>query len=144
VDGLLDKVLEILPEHPPYYDKEDLTDRSERFFVSEMIREKIFTNYQKEIPYSTEVIIKSFKDEEETIGKKGGVIRISAEIIVERDSQKNILIGKAGSMLKKVGTEARLEIEKFLERKVFLEMFVKVIPDWRSKKNYLKSFGYEN
>ncbi|SER11089.1 GTPase Era [Pedobacter rhizosphaerae] len=144
VDGLLDKVLEILPEHPPYYDKEDLTDRSERFFVSEMIREKIFTNYQKEIPYSTEVIIKSFKDEEETLGKKGGIIRISAEIIVERDSQKNILIGKAGSMLKKVGTEARLEIEKFLERKVFLEMFVKVIPDWRSKKNYLKSFGYEN
>jgi len=144
VDGLLDRVLEMLPEHPPYYDKEDLTDRSERFFVSEIIREKIFTNYQKEIPYSTEVVIKSFKDEELPSGKAGGIIRINAEIIVERDSQKNILIGKAGGMLKKVGTEARLEIEKFLDRKVFLEMFVKVIPDWRSKKNYLKSFGYEN
>ncbi len=143
VDGLLDRVLEILPEHPPYYDKEDLTDRSERFFVSEMIREKIFLNYQKEIPYSTEVIVKSFKEEEMKNGK-GSMIRITAEIVVERDSQKNILIGTGGSMLKKVGTEARLEIEKFLDSKVFLEMFVKVIPDWRSKKNYLKSFGYDN
>ncbi|MDQ0641699.1 GTP-binding protein Era [Pedobacter sp. W3I1] len=143
VDGLLDRVLEMLPEHPPYYDKEDLTDRSERFFVSEIIREKIFLNYQKEIPYSTEVIVKSFKEEELKNGK-GAMIRITAEIVVERDSQKNILIGTAGSMLKKVGTEARLEIEKFLDSKVFLEMFVKVIPDWRSKKNYLKSFGYDN
>jgi GTP-binding protein Era len=133
----------MLPEHPPYYDKEDLTDRSERFFVSEIIREKIFLNYQKEIPYSTEVIVKSFKEEELKNGK-GAMIRITAEIVVERDSQKNILIGTAGSMLKKVGTEARLEIEKFLDSKVFLEMFVKVIPDWRSKKNYLKSFGYDN
>lgn len=143
VDGLLDHVLEMLPEHPPYYDKEDLTDRSERFFVSEMIREKIFLNYQKEIPYSTEVIVKSFKEEEMKNGK-GSMIRITAEIVVERDSQKNILIGAGGSMLKKVGTEARLEIEKFLDSRVFLEMFVKVIPDWRSKKNYLKSFGYDN
>ncbi|MEH3112171.1 GTPase Era [Pedobacter terrae] len=143
VDGLLDRVLNMLPEHPPYYDKEDLTDRSERFFVSEMIREKIFLNYQKEIPYSTEVIVKSFKEEEMKNGK-GSMIRITAEIVVERDSQKNILIGTGGSMLKKVGTEARLEIEKFLDSKVFLEMFVKVIPDWRTKKNYLKSFGYDN
>ncbi|WP_293787457.1 GTPase Era [uncultured Pedobacter sp.] len=143
VDGLLDRVLDMLPEHPPYYDKEDLTDRSERFFVSEMIREKIFLNYQKEIPYSTEVIVKSFKEEEMKNGK-GSMIRITAEIVVERDSQKNILIGTGGSMLKKVGTEARAEIEKFLDSKVFLEMFVKVIPDWRSKKNYLKSFGYDN
>ena len=143
VDGLLERVLEMLPEHPPYYDKEDLTDRSERFFVSEIIREKIFLNYQKEIPYSTEVIVKSFK-EEEMKNDKGALIRITAEIVVERDSQKNILIGTGGSMLKKVGTEARLEIEKFLDSKVFLEMFVKVIPDWRSKKNYLKSFGYDN
>ncbi|TDG35373.1 GTPase Era [Pedobacter changchengzhani] len=143
VDGLLERILETLPFHPPYYDKEEYTDRSERFFVSEMIREKIFTNYQKEIPYSTEVVVKSFKEEEMKNGK-GEMIRIAAEIIVERDSQKNILIGTAGSMLKKVGTEARLEIEKFLDKKVFLEMHVKVIPDWRSKKNYLKSFGYEN
>jgi GTP-binding protein Era len=145
VDGLLDRVLEMLPVHPPYYDKEELTDRSERFFVSEIIREKIFLNYQKEIPYSTEVVVKSFKEEELRSGKAGDLmVRITAEIIVERDSQKNILIGTGGSMLKKVGTEARLEIEKFLGNKVFLELFVKVIPDWRSKKNYLKSFGYEN
>ncbi|MDN3587524.1 GTPase Era [Pedobacter aquatilis] len=143
VDGLLERVLEMLPEHPAYYDKEDLTDRSERFFISEIIREKIFLNYQKEIPYSTEVIVKSFKDEEMKNGK-GAMVRITAEIVVERDSQKNILIGTGGSMLKKVGTEARIEAEKFLDTKVFLELFVKVIPDWRSKKNYLKSFGYDN
>ncbi|QPH41652.1 GTPase Era [Pedobacter endophyticus] len=143
VEGILDQVLSILPEHPAYYDKEELTDRSERFFISEIIREKIFLNYQKEIPYSTEVIVKSFKEEPLKNGK-GQMIRISAEIVVERDSQKNILIGTGGSMLKKVGTEARIEAEKFLDSKVFLELFVKVIPDWRSKKNYLKSFGYDN
>ena len=137
LDGIMSTVLEFLPEHDPFYDKEDLTDRHQRFFVSEIIREKIFTNYQKEIPYSTEVIITAYKEEEK-------ITRISAEIIVERDSQKNILIGTGGSMLKKVGTEARKDIEKFLDQKVFLETFVKVIPDWRSKKNYLKSFGYEN
>jgi GTP-binding protein Era len=137
LDGIMETVLEFLPEHPPYYDKEDLTDKNQRFFVSEIIREKIFNNYQKEIPYSTEVVITAFKEEEK-------IVRISAEIIVERDSQKNILIGKGGSMLKKVGTEARKDIEKFLDQKVFLETFVKVLPDWRSKKNYLKSFGYEN
>jgi GTP-binding protein Era len=137
LDGILPMILDFLPEHPAYFDKEELTDRSQKFFVSEIIREKIFNNYQKEIPYSTEVIIKSFKEEE-------NITRISAEIIVERDSQKNILIGKGGSMLKKVGTEARKDIEKFLDQKVFLETFVKVLPDWRSKKNYLKSFGYEN
>ncbi|MGY3053997.1 GTP-binding protein Era [Pedobacter sp. UYEF25] len=145
VDGLLDKILSMLPEHPAYYNKEDYTDRSERFFVSEIVREKIFLNYQKEIPYSTEVIVKSFKEEALRSGKDGDLlIRITAEIIVERDSQKNILIGTAGNMLKKVGTEARLEIEKLLGNRVFLELFVKVIPDWRSKKNYLKSFGYDN
>lgn len=137
LDGILTTVLDFLPEHPAYYDKEDLTDRTQRFFVSEIIREKIFFNYKKEIPYSTEVIVTSFKEEEK-------IIRISAEIIVERDSQKNILIGTGGAMLKKVGTEARKDIEKFLDNKVFLETFVKVIPDWRSKKNYLKNFGYEN
>lgn len=137
LEGIMNIVLDHLPEHPAYYDKEDLTDRNQRFFVSEIIREKIFNNYQKEIPYSTEVVITAFKEEEK-------ITRISAEIIVERDSQKNILIGKGGSMLKKVGTEARKDIEKFLDQKVFLETFVKVLPDWRSKKNYLKSFGYEN
>jgi len=137
LDGIMNIVLNYLPEHAPFYDKEDLTDRNQRFFVSEIIREKIFNNYQKEIPYSTEVVITAFKEEET-------ITRISAEIIVERDSQKNILIGKGGASLKKVGTEARKDIEKFLDQKVFLETFVKVIPDWRSKKNYLKGFGYEN
>lgn len=137
LEGIMEMVLDYLPEHPAYYDKEEITDKTQRFFVSEIIREKIFNNYQKEIPYSTEVVITSFKEEEK-------ITRISAEIIVERDSQKNILIGKGGAMLKKVGTEARKDIEKFLDQKVFLETFVKVLPDWRSKKNYLKSFGYEN
>lgn len=137
LDGILPLILENIPEHPAYYDKEELTDRSQRFFVSEIIREKIFNNYKKEIPYSTEVVVTSFKEDEK-------IIRISAEIIVERDSQKNILIGTGGAMLKKVGMEARKDIEKFVDKKVFLETFVKVLPDWRSKKNYLKSFGYEN
>lgn len=137
LEGILAMILDHLPEHAPFYDKDDLTDRNQRFFVSEIIREKIFNNYQKEIPYSTEVVITSFKEEEK-------ITRISAEIIVERDSQKNILIGKGGASLKKVGMEARKDIEKFLDQKVFLETFVKVIPDWRSKKNYLKGFGYEN
>jgi GTP-binding protein Era len=141
LEGILPMILANIPEHAAYYDKEDLTDRSQRFFVSEIIREKIFNNYQKEIPYSTEVVVTSFKEEE---SKGGPMVRITAEIIVERDSQKNILIGKGGAMLKKVGMEARKDIEKFLETKVFLETFVKVLPDWRSKKNYLKSFGYEN
>jgi len=134
--GLLPLILDVIPEHPAYYDKEDLTDRHVRFFASEIIREKIFNNYQKEIPYSTEVIITAFKEEDY-------ITRISAEIIVERDSQKNILIGKGGASLKKVGMEARKDIEKFIDGKVFLETFVKVIPDWRSKKNYLKNFGYD-
>lgn len=126
-----------LPVHDPYYEKDELTDKSMRFFISEMIREKIFKLYDKEIPYSSEVIVTSYKDEPK-------IVRISAEIIVERDSQKNILIGKAGAMIKKVGTYARQDAEEFIGKKVFLEMFVKVIPDWRSKKNHLKRFGYED
>lgn len=129
-------ILDRLPEHPPYFEKDALTDRPERFFVSEIVREKIFKLFEKEIPYSTEVVVNSFKEEPT-------IVRISAEIIVERDSQKNIIIGKGGSMIKKVGTYARQDIEDFLQKKVFLELFVKVIPDWRSKKNYLKRFGYE-
>lgn len=137
VPAVMQFIMDNLPEHPAYYDKDTLTDRNERFFVSEIIREKVFKLYDKEIPYSTEVIITAFKDEAK-------IIRISSEIIVERDSQKNIIIGKAGEMLKKVGTYARKDMEEFLQKKVFLEMFVKVIPDWRNRKNYLKSFGYED
>jgi GTP-binding protein Era len=137
VPAVMQFIMDNLPEHPAYYDKDTLTDRNERFFVSEIIREKVFKLYEKEIPYSTEVIITAFKDEAK-------IIRISSEIIVERDSQKNIIIGKAGEMLKKVGTYARKDMEEFLQKKVFLEMFVKVIPDWRNRKNYLKSFGYED
>lgn len=137
VPAVMQFIMDNLPEHPAYYDKDTLTDRNERFFVSEIIREKVFKLYDKEIPYSTEVIITAFKNEAK-------IIRISSEIIVERDSQKNIIIGKAGEMLKKVGTYARKDMEEFLQKKVFLEMFVKVIPDWRNRKNYLKSFGYED
>src|SRR5690606_4733881 len=136
ITAVMQFILENLPEHPPYYEKDALTDRNERFFVSEIIREKVFKLYEKEIPYSTEVIVTAFKEE-------ATITRISAEIIVERDSQKNILIGKAGSMIKKVGTYAREDIEDFLQTKVFLELFVKVIPDWRKKDSYLKRFGYE-
>src|SRR5690606_27127550 len=114
-------ILDHLPEHAPYYEKDALTDKPERFFVAEIIREKVFKLYEKEIPYSTEVVITSFKEEE-------NITRISGEIIVERDSQKNIIIGKGGAMIKKVGTYARQDIEEFLQQKVFLELFVKVIP----------------
>lgn len=136
IQGVMSFILDELPEHPPYYEKDALTDRNERFFVSEIIREKVFKLYEKEIPYSTEVIITAFKEDPK-------IVRISAEIIVERDSQKNIIIGKGGAMIKKVGTYARQDIEEFLQQKVFLELFVKVIPDWRKKDNYLKRFGYE-
>ncbi|MFD0795497.1 GTPase Era [Mucilaginibacter litoreus] len=136
IKGIFEFVLENLPEHPPYYEKDALTDRNDRFFASEMIRAQVFKQYKKEIPYSTEVIVTAFKE-----GEK--LHRISAEIIVERESQKNIIIGNKGEMLKIVGTYARKDMEDFFQRKIFLEMFVKVIPDWRSKKNYLKKFGYE-
>ncbi len=136
VVAVMNFILENIPEHPPYYEKDALTDKNERFFVSEIIREKVFRLYEKEIPYSTEIVITAFKEEEK-------ITKISTEIIVERDSQKNIIIGKGGEMLKKVGTYARKDIEEFLQKKVFLELFVKVIPDWRNRKNYLKSFGYE-
>lgn len=137
IKAIMDFVLESLPEHPAYYEKDYLTDRNDRFFASEMIREQVFKQYKKEIPYSTEVVITEFLEGED-------LYRISAEIIVERDSQKNILIGKNGEMLKIVGTYARRSMEEFFQRKIFLQMFVKVIGDWRSKKNYLKKFGYED
>jgi GTP-binding protein Era len=136
IKAVMDFVVENLPEHPAYYEKDALTDRNDRFFASEMIRAQILKQYKKEIPYSAEVIVTAFIE-----GEK--LHRISAEIIVERDSQKNIIIGEGGKMLKIVGTYARRDMEEFFQKKVFLEMFVKVIPDWRSKKNYLKKFGYE-
>jgi len=136
IKAVMDFVIDHLPEHPAYYEKDALTDRNDRFFASEMIRAQVFKQYKKEIPYSTEVIVTAFVE-----GEK--LYRISAEIIVERDSQKNIIIGKNGEMLKIVGTYARRDMEEFFQRKIFLETFVKVIPDWRSKKNYLKKFGYE-
>ncbi len=135
----LDKVLitikNMLPEHPAYYPKDEMTDRSERFFASEIIREKIFLNYEQEIPYSTEVSIESFKEEDK-------IIRIRAILFIERDSQKGILIGKAGSSLKKVGTEARKDLEAFFGKQVFLETHVKVADNWRKEKDKLKRFGY--
>jgi GTP-binding protein Era len=133
---LFDKILSLLPEGPEYYPKETLTDKSERFFVSEIIREKIFLNYQKEIPYSTEVSVESFIDEPT-------IVRIRATIYVMRTSQKGIIIGHQGKALKKTGTEARLDIEGFLGKKVFLELYVKVNEDWRDRSSKLKSFGYE-
>jgi GTP-binding protein Era len=136
VIAVMNFVIEHLPEHPAYYEKDALTDRNDRFFASEMIRAQLMKQYKKEIPYSCEVIVTAFVE-----GEK--LHRISAEIIVERDSQKNIIIGEGGKMLKIVGTYARRDMEEFFQKKIFLETFVKVIPDWRSKKNYLKKFGYE-
>ncbi|MBA7583658.1 GTPase Era [subsurface metagenome] len=134
---LFDKILSLLPEGPEYYPKNEFTDRSERFFISEIIREKIFLFYQKEIPYSVEVGIESYQEEAE-------IIRIRATIFVLRQSQKGILIGHRGKALKKVGTEARKDMEGFLNKKVFLELHVKVNKEWRNQKSKLKRFGYDN
>jgi GTP-binding protein Era len=135
LDTLLNAITIKLPESPPYFPKDQLTDKYERFFASEIIREKILFNYQKEIPYSVEIEIESFTAE-------GRLIRIRALIHVTRDSQKGILIGHKGEKLKKVGTEARREMEDFFGKKVFLEMYVKVTKDWRDKPQILKRFGY--
>jgi GTP-binding protein Era len=128
-------ILELLPESPPYFDKEEISDRPIRFFVSEIIREKIFELCKKEIPYSSQVEIDTYLDE-------GTLIRIRAVIIVERDSQRGIIIGKGGDMLKRIGTQARKDLEKFLDKKVFLESFVKVDKDWRMSDSKLKKYGY--
>lgn len=136
IEAMLNRIIELLPEGEPFYDKDALTDRSERFFVSEIIREKIFLNYKQEIPYSCEVEIEEFK-EEPTIN------RIRAVIIVARDTQKGIIIGHKGESLKKVGTQARIDMEKFLDKKVFLELYVKVKPDWRNDERFLKQHGYD-
>ena len=135
VDNLKARIVELLPVAPPYFGKDALTDKPARFFVTEIIREKLLQNYDKEIPYSTEVVVEKFDEKE-------GAIHIMAVIYVERDSQKGIIIGKGGEMIKKVGIESRLDIEKFFGKKVFLEMFVKVEKDWRNRENKLKQFGY--
>jgi GTPase len=135
IDALLPALLEMMPVHPPFFPKDEFTDRTERFFASEIIREKIFLTYEQEIPYSTEVSITSFKEEAD-------IIRISATIYCERDSQKGIIIGKAGSSLKKVGMAARKDMEKFFAKKIFLETHVKVADNWRKEKFKLKQFGY--
>lgn len=129
------RIVELLPVSPPYFDKDDLSDRPMRFFVSEMIREKIFLFTDKEVPYSCQVEVDTYLDEED-------IIKIRAQIIVERDSQKGIIIGKGGDMLKKIGREARKDIEKFVGKKVFLETFVKVDKDWRASDLKLKKYGY--
>ena len=136
VEALFARIKELLPECPPYFDKDQLTDRPARFFVNEIIREKILQNYDKEIPYSVEVEVESFKEED-------NLIRINAVVYVERDSQKGIIIGKQGKALKKVGTEARKDIEAFFQKQVYLELFVKVDKDWRQKTARLRHYGYD-
>ena len=135
VSNIMTRIVELLPPSPPYFGKDALTDKPARFFVTEIIREKILLIYDKEVPYSTEVIVEKFEEQETSI-------HIMATIFVERDSQKGIIIGKAGSKLKKVGTDARKDIEKFFDKRVYLELFVKVEPNWRNRENKLKSFGY--
>ncbi len=137
VASVLDSIKSNLPESPEYFPKEEMTDKPMRFFMSEIIREKIFIHYKKEIPYSCEVEITEFKDEED-------ITRIRAEIYVERESQKGILIGHKGLGLKRVGSEARKDMESFLGKKVFLKLYIKVNKDWRNKPDQLKRFGYLN
>ena len=135
IDAVWLKILSLIPENPPYYDKEEISDRPMRFFVSEIIRGKIFYLCQKEVPYSCQIEIEEFIEEE-------NITRIRASIIVERESQKGIVIGKGGEMLKKIGSSARFEIQKFLDKKVYLDTFVKVDKDWRSTEAKLKKYGY--
>jgi GTP-binding protein Era len=136
VQSVFDRILEKLPENPPYYEKDTLTDKSERFFVSEKIREKILLNYKKEIPYSVEVAVDQFKE-------KDDLIHINAYIYVARESQKAIIIGHEGKAIKRVGTQARIDLEEWLGKKIFLELTVKVLKDWRDSENELRKFGYD-
>jgi GTP-binding protein Era len=136
VDTLITEILTFLPEGEPFFDEENLTDLPTRFFVGELIREQIYHLYQDEIPYHTAVLVQEFKE-------KQTLVKIMAEIIVQRDTQKGILLGEKGSMIKKLGTQARQEIEKFLEQKVFLELFVKVRPKWRDNELHLREYGYK-
>jgi GTP-binding protein Era len=132
---VLSQIKKMLPESPAFFDKDEMTDKSMRFFVTEIIREKILENYTKEIPYSCEVVCEAYKDE-------GHIVHIRAEIIVMRDTQKGIIIGHKGERLKKVGTDSRIDIEKFIDNKVFLDLHVRVDKDWRDKENKLKKYGY--
>lgn len=136
IEPIFDRILELLPEAPPYFGKDELTDRNERFFLQEIIREKILLNYQKEIPYSVEVAVEEFKETDK-------IINVSCVIYVERNSQKGIIIGHKGEMIKRVGTEARKDAEEFFNKKIFMELFVKVAKDWREKDRQLKNFGYD-
>lgn len=135
VDNVMCRIKELLPENPPYFEQDQLTDKPMRFFVSEIIREKILLYYDKEIPYSVEVVVEDYKDEDK-------LVRIGAVIYVERDSQKGIIIGHGGVALKKVSSEARKSLERFLDKKVFLRIFVKVDKDWRNSDKELSTFGY--
>ena len=135
VDNIMKRIVELLPECPPYFGKDALTDRSSRFFVTEIVREKILLTYDKEVPYATQVIVEKFDESDKAI-------HIMAVIYVERDSQKGIIIGHQGKMLKRVGTLARKDIETFFDKKVFLELYVKVEKDWRNQENKLRAFGY--
>ncbi|PIZ05920.1 MAG: GTPase Era, partial [Flavobacteriales bacterium CG_4_10_14_0_8_um_filter_32_5] len=137
VDQILLEIKNLLPKAPPFYDKDQLTDKPEKFFVAEIIREKILMHYKKEVPYSCEVVIEEFKE-------VPTIIRIRAVIMVIRESQKGIIIGHQGKDLKIIGTLARKEMEQFFEKKVFLEMYVKVNKDWRNNEKQLKNFGYLN
>ena len=136
VDIVMKRIKDLLPDSPPYFDKDQWTDKPARFFVTEIIREKILLYYDKEIPYAVEVVVEQFKEEEKSI-------HINAVIYVERDSQKGIIIGKQGKALKKVSTEARKTLEKFFQKSIYLETFVKVDKDWRSSDKELKNFGYQ-
>jgi GTPase len=136
VSYVFKRIQELLPESPPYFDKDALTDKPARFFITEIIREKLLLYYQQEIPYASEVVVEQFED-------KPNLVRINAVIFVERDTQKGIIIGHGGKALKKVGTEARKDIESFLGKKVYLELYVRVEKDWRNKETKLKSFGYQ-
>ncbi len=135
LDKVMNRIVDLIPPGEAFYEKDALTDKSERFFVSEIIREKILMNYKKEIPYSVEINVNSFKDE-------GTIIKIQADILVERESQKGIIIGDKGSSIKKVGEQSRKECEAFFGKKIYLELFVKVDKDWRNNDSRLKSFGY--
>ena len=135
IQFILPKILEWLPENPPYFDKDQLTNKNMRFFVSEIVREKILKIYQKEVPYSCEVVVEEYKEEEK-------IVRIRANIMVSRASQKSIVIGHQGKKIKKLGIESRIDIESFIGKKVHLELFVKVDKDWRDKEGKLKKYGY--
>ena len=135
VDNLMKRIVELLPDSPPFFGKDALTDKPARFFVTEIIREKILLNCDKEVPYSAEVLVEKFDEKERSI-------HIMAVVYVERDSQKAIVIGKGGAMLKRIGIDARKDIETFFGKKVYLEIFVKVEKDWRNRENKLRAFGY--